>query len=318
MLDESSERHDGRGVGWEDEMDAAAPGNADQAEYWNGDVGQRWARNQDRLDRAFQPLTAALMERAAPRPGERAADIGCGCGDLSLMLADRLGAEGRVLAVDVSRPMLEQARARQEALAGAGGAPIRWEEADAAVWPFPEGGFDLLISRFGVMFFADPLAAFRNMRRALRPGGRLAMLCWRPMPDNAWVAVPRAALLQVVPAPEPMAPHAPGPFAFADAARVGAILAQAGFVGVASVGVDAALALTTQGGPDAAVEDAARFVVECGPASALLRDADDATRERGVAAVRAALRDRAGAGRALLDAACWLFTAETPAAGRAA
>lgn len=295
-------------------MDAAAPGNADQVEYWNGDVGQRWARSQDRLDRAFQPLTAALMERAAPRPGERAADIGCGCGDLSLMLADRLGAEGRVLAVDVSRPMLERARARQ----GAGGAAIEWQEADAAAWPFPEGALDLLVSRFGVMFFADPVAAFCNMRRALRPGGRLAMLCWRPMPDNPWVAVPRAALLQVVPAPEPVPPHAPGPFAFADAARVGAILAQAGFVGIASVGVDAALALTTQGGPDAAVEDAARFVVECGPASALLRDADDATRERGVAAVRAALRDRAGAGRALLDAACWLFTAENPAAGRAA
>ncbi len=299
-------------------MGAAAPGNADQVEYWNGDVGQRWARSQDRLDRAFRPLTAALIERAAPRRGERAADIGCGCGDLSLMLADRLGAEGQVLAVDVSRPMLEQARARQQASTGAGRAPIQWQEADAAAWPFSEGGFDLLASRFGVMFFADPVAAFRNMRRALRPGGRLTMLCWRPMPDNAWVAVPRAAMLGVVPAPEPAPPHAPGPFAFADAARVGAILAQAGFAEIASVGVDAALALTTEGGPDAALDDAARFVVECGPASALLRDADDATRERGVAAVRAALRDRAGAGLALLDAACWLFTAENPvAAGRA-
>lgn len=291
-------------------MDAAAPGNADQVEYWNGDVGQRWARSQDRMDRAFQPLTAALIECAAPRRGERAADIGCGCGDLSLRLADRLGAEGRVLAVDVSRPMLEQARARP----ATGGAAIEWQEADAAAWPFPEGAFDLLASRFGVMFFADPVAAFRTMRRALRPGGRLAMLCWQPMPDNPWVAVPRAAMLRVVPAPEPAPPHAPGPFAFADAARVGAILAQAGFAGIASVGVDAPLDIAAPGGTDeAALDDAVRFATEFGPASALLRGIDEATRERAVAAVRAALRDRAGGGRASLDAACWLFTAENPA-----
>lgn len=301
-------------------MDAAAPSNANQVEYWNGDVGQRWARHQDRMDRAFQPLTAALIERAAPRRGERAADIGCGCGDLSLMLADRLGTEGRVLAVDVSRPMLEQARARQRAQAGTGSAAIEWQEADAAAWPFAEGAFDLLVSRFGVMFFADPVAAFRNMRRALRPGGRLAMLCWRPMPDNAWVAVPRAAMLQVVPAPEPAPPHAPGPFAFADAARVGAMLAQAGFAGIASATVAAALDTAAPGcTEEAALDDAVRFATEFGPASALLRDIDPATRERAVAAVRAALRDRAGAGRASLDAACWLFTAENPAvAGRAA
>ncbi len=300
-------------------MDAAAPENAGQVEYWNGEAGLRWARSQDGMDRAFQPLTAALIERAAPCPGERAADIGCGCGDLSLMLADRLGTEGRVLAVDVSRPMLEQARARQQALAGEVRAAIQWQEADAAAWPFPEGGFDLLTSRFGVMFFADPVTAFRNMRRALRPGGRLVMLCWRPMQDNAWVAVPRAAMLQVVPAPEPMPPHAPGPFAFADAARVGAILAQAGFTAVASVGVDAALDTAAPGSADAAaLDDAVRFATESGPASALLRDVDDALRERAVAAVRAALRGHAGAGRASLDAACWLFTAENPgAAGHA-
>ncbi len=296
-------------------MDPAATGNADQVEYWNGEVGQRWARSQDRMDRAFGPLTAALIEHAAPRRGERAADIGCGCGDLSLLLADRLGAEGRVLAVDVSQPMLDRGRARERALAGAGRPAIEWQEADAAAWPFPEGGFDLLVSRFGVMFFADPVAAFRNMRRALRLGGRLAMLCWRPMGDNPWVAVPRAAMLQVLPPPAPTPPHAPGPFAFADAARVGAILAQAGFTAVASVGVDAALDIGTDA---AALDDAVQFATESGPASALLRDVDDALRARAVAAVRAALRDRAGAGRPPLEAACWLFTAENPgAAGHA-
>lgn len=299
-------------------MDATAPGNADQIEYWNGDIGQRWARDQDRMDRAFGPLTAALIERAAPRRGERAADIGCGCGDLSLLLADRLGREGRVLAVDVSRPMLDRGRARQDALAGADRALIDWQAADAAAWPFPEGAFDLLVSRFGTMFFADPVGAFRNMRRALRPGGRLLMLCWRPVEDNAWVAVPRAAMLQVVPAPDPAPPHAPGPFAFGDAARVGAILAHAGFTEVTSTTVAAALDVAAPGSTDAAaLDDAVQFATESGPASALLRDVDDALRERAVSAVRAALRGRAGGGRATLDAACWLFAAENPAdAGR--
>ena len=306
----------GKGV---DGMDAAAPGNADQIEYWNGDVGQRWARNQDRMDQAFQPLTAALIGQAAPRRGERVADIGCGCGDLSLLLADRLGAEGRVLAVDVSRPMLDRGRARQEALdgalAGADRAAIDWQEADAAAWPFPEGALDLLISRFGTMFFADPARAFRNMRRALRPGGRLVMLCWQPMAANAWVAVPRAAMLPLVPAPDPAPPHAPGPFAFGDAARVGAILAGAGFTDVASTPVAAALNVPApDGADDAALDDAVQFATELGPASVLLRDVDDATRAGAVSAVRDALRDRAGRGRTTLDAACWLFTAENPAA----
>ena len=295
-------------------MDAAAPGNADQIEYWNGDTGQRWARNQDRMDQAFQPLTAALIEQAAPRRGERAVDIGCGCGDLSLLLADRLGAEGRVLAVDVSRPMLDRGRARQKAQAGADRAAIDWQEADAAAWPFPEDA-DLLISRFGTMFFADPVGAFRNMRRALRPGGRLVMLCWQLMAMNAWVAVPRAAMLPLVPAPVPAPPHAPGPFAFWDAARVGAILAGAGFTGVTSTAVAAALNASAPGSTDAAaLDDAVQVATEFGPASALLRGVDDATRERAVSAVRAALRDRAGGGRATLGAACWLFTAENPAA----
>lgn len=298
-------------------MSATAAGNADQVEDRNGEVGQRWARNQDRLDRAFQPLTTALIERAAPRQGERVIDVGCGCGDLSLALAERVGPDGRVLAVDVSRPMLDRGRSRQQALNTAGWAAIDWQEADAAAWPFPPAAFDLLISRFGVMFFGNPVAAFQNMRQALRPGGRLTMLCWRPLRDNAWVAIPRAAILQVVPAPEQPPPNAPGPFAFADAAHVGAILAQVGFTAVASGAIDAALdASSTQGGTDAAaLEDAVEFAVGFGPASALLRDIDEPTRERATAAVRNALRQHAGGARPSMGAACWLFTAENPAAG---
>ncbi len=303
-------------------MTATAPGNIDQVEYWNGDVGRQWTASQERLDRAFRPFTAALIERAAPRRGERVVDVGCGCGELSLALAGLLGDEGRILAVDVSRPMLDRARSRTEAAGGkqagqaapAGQAEIEWQQADAAVAPFAASGFDLLVSRFGVMFFGEPVGAFRNLRRALRPGGRLAMLCWRPMPENAWVAVPRAAMLPAVPAPAAMPPDAPGPFAFADAARVGAILAQAGFAEIASVAVDAPLEISGGGADQAALETAVQFVAEVGPASGLLRDIDAATRERAVDAVREALRERAGGGRLSLDAACWIYTATSPAA----
>ena len=293
-------------------MITAAPDTIDQVEYWNGDVGRRWVDSQERLDRAFRPFTAALIDRAAPTPGERAVDIGCGCGDLSLALAGPLGAAGRILAVDVSRPMLDHAQLRVKAARAPDGvqAAIEWQEADAATVPFT-AEFDLLISRFGVMFFGEPVGAFRNLRRALRPGGRLAMMCWRPMPENAWVAVPRAAMLRVLPAPAAMPPNAPGPFAFADAARVGAILAQAGFAEIASVAVDAPLEISGEG---AALEAAVQFVVEVGPASALLREADAAMRERAVDAVRDALRNRGGGGPPSLDAACWIYTATNPAA----
>lgn len=297
-------------------MGADALGNAGQVEYWNGDTGRKWAANQDRLDRAFRPLTAALIEKAAAQPGGRVIDIGCGCGEISLALADRLGAGGRVLAVDVSRPMLAQAMSRHRAEGAGQGAAIEWREADAASSPFPAGGFDLLVSRFGVMFFADPVAAFRNLRRALRPGGRLVMLCWRPMENNPWVAVPRAAMLRVLPAPEPLPLNAPGPFAFADAAHVGAVLAHAGFTGIASAAVEAALDVPSSGGgmADMSLDAAVRFVSEVGPASGLLLDADEAARSRAIEAVRDAMRERAEEGRSLLDASCWLYTATNPAA----
>ena len=142
---------------------ATSRANADQIEYWNGEVGRRWVRRRATLDRAFAPLTAALLERAAPRPGERVLDVGCGCGTTALALAERVGAGGHVLAVDVSRPMLDHARARAAADGGTR-APVEWLEADAAARGFGPP-VDLLVSRFGVMFFDDPAAAFANLRR---------------------------------------------------------------------------------------------------------------------------------------------------------
>jgi SAM-dependent methyltransferase len=269
-----------------------------QTEYWNGDVGARWAAMQAELDRVFTPLTAALLDGAGLRPGERVLDIGCGCGETALLAAAHTGPCGAVTAVDVSRPMLERARARP-----AGGSPIAWIEADAQTHPFaPE--HDVALSRFGVMFFEESRTAFANVRRALRPGGRLVVLCWRALAENAWVHVPRDAVLTVLPEPAPSPPGGPGPFRFADGEALVDLLGQAGFTGAAVAPIDHPVAI----GADA--EAAARFAATVGPIAGLLREIEDpALRERALAAMRQAMP----AERPVrLGAACWLATAVNP------
>jgi SAM-dependent methyltransferase len=269
-----------------------------QTEYWNGDVGTRWADMQAELDRVFAPLTSALLDGAALRPGERVLDIGCGCGETTLLAAARAGSGGAVTAVDVSRPMLARARTRPAA-----GAPIAWIEADAQTHPFaPE--HDLALSRFGVMFFEESRAAFANIRRALRPGGRLAILCWRALAENSWVSVPREAVLSVMPEPAPSPPGSPGPFRFADGEALAALLKEAGFARAAVAPVDRPLEI----GADAA--EAARFAATVGPIAGLLREiGDPLLRERALTALREAMPAQ---GPVRLGAACWLATAVNP------
>ncbi len=285
--------------------------NADQVAFWNGVAGERWARNHAQLDQAFAPLTASLLAHAKPRPGEAAIDVGCGGGDLTLAVARELGAGGRVLAIDVSGPMLAEAKGRAEQGGPGGRAPIDWALQDASTHAFATGAYDLVTSRFGVMFFADPMAAFANLRRALKPGGRLAMLCWRPMDENPWFGVPRAAVLPLVPPPEPLPPGAPGPFGFADADHVRAILAGAGFSDVRAAKCDADLTLgASPTGSDAdALASAVGFSLQIGPAGSLLREASEETIAAARVAVEAALRPDARDGRIVLGAACWVYTA---------
>ncbi len=170
-------------------------GGITQAEYWNGEVGARWARNQAVLDAVFAPLTEALFDRAALRGGESVLDIGCGSGATSLEAARRVGPEGAVTGADISAPLLAVARSRAEAETGA--APIRFVEAD--VERADLGAYGQALSRFGVMFFPDSARAFANIRRMLHPGGRLTFLCWRALPENLWVTVPREAVLPLLP-----------------------------------------------------------------------------------------------------------------------
>ena len=276
--------------------------NTDQIEFWNGPGGDRWVKHQEILDRTLEPFGRAVLEAARPQPGEHVIDVGCGCGWSALALADAVGPRGSVLAVDVSAPMLGLARkrAQERALSNA-----TFAVADASAHAF-EGKHDLLFSRFGVMFFADPIAAFTNLRRALKPGGRLAFVCWGPVAENPWFRVPMAAAGTVVPLPEPTGPEEPGPFAFADRARVQRILEGAGFGQVAIERSSPGFVL----GPD--VDAAATTAVDTGPVSRLLAEVDDATRARVRTAIRGAITPFLGPGGVVLPTSTWVVLGAGP------
>ena len=269
-----------------------------QAAYWNGEVGQRWARHQARLDRVFGPLTEALIARAGLAPGQAVLDIGCGAGETSLIAARAVKESCQVLGADLSRPLLDVARAR-----AANGAPVAFLEADAETHDFGAGAYDRILSRFGSMFFADSRAAFANLRRALAPEGRMTLLCWQAMAANPWVTVPRAAVLPLVPEPPPPPPDAPGPFRFADPDALARLLERAGFRAVTCEGVTRLVTLGASPG------EAAATATELGPVSHLLREAAPDLRERALAAVTEALDPYLDGGSVRLDAACWLVSA---------
>ena len=275
--------------------------NAAQVAYWNDAAGRTWASKQDQIDRQIRPLGLAAMDRLAPAPGETLLDVGCGCGDTSLELARRVGAEGEVLGLDISVPMLDVARQRA---AAAGARGLEFREADAQTAAFP-GGRDAVFSRFGVMFFSDPVAAFCNLRSALKPGGRLAFVCWRPLAENLWMRLPAETAAGLIPPAPPPEPGAPGPFAFADPDRVRWILAEAGFTGVDIAPHDEAI-----GGLD--LEGTVEMSFRVGPLGAILRERPDLApvlRDRVREAVSPWLRGEA----VYMPSATWMVSARNPA-----
>jgi SAM-dependent methyltransferase len=275
--------------------------NAAQIEHWNGVAGETWVKLQERLDSQLAPLGRKAMDRAAIRRGENALDVGCGSGQTTLELAERVGRSGTVLGVDVSRPMLELARRRSRAAAPQ---QARFEEGDAQAHAFAPGSFDLVFSRFGVMFFADPVAAFGNLRSALRGQGRLAFVCWRPARDNEWVAVPMAAAFRHIPRPPAPEPGAPGEFAFADRDRVHAILARARF---GDIVIEPSDELVGGSSLDVTVDT----TLNMGPVAAALREPVSAEKRQAVQdAVRQALVPFDGPDGVRMRAAVWIVSAK--------
>jgi len=278
---------------------AAGGPNADQIQYWNAQAGPKWVAAEALLDAQIGSLGLRAMERARVAPGEAVLDVGCGCGHTTLQLAEKVGHRGSVTGIDVSRVMLERARSRSAHCGN-----VRFENVDAQTAALPAAGFDLVFSRFGVMFFADPEAAFANLRTSLRPGGRLSFVCWQELGRNPWMRVPLAAAAAHVPLPAPPAPGAPGPFSFADADRVRRILTGAGFAKVACEAVDETLLIAGGGDLGRTVE----FALQLGPVGALLREAGDGEREAVAGAVRDALAAYVTPEGVRMDAAAWFFT----------
>jgi SAM-dependent methyltransferase len=265
--------------------------NADQIAYWNGPGGQRWADRQAAQDILLRPVLDILIDRARPQAGERVIDVGCGSGASSIAFAQKVAPTGHVFSVDVSGPML--ARARQSAPSDL---PVDFVLADATVYPFDPASFDLLASRFGVMFFADPALSFANMRKALKPTGRLAFACWREPRENPFFMVPKL--------PQ-QGPEDPGPFAFASEERVRRILSEAGFVKVAMEPCPLSLDAAIGGGLDGAVQGA----LEIGPVSRALEGQPPDIRGAVAQSIREALAPFAQDDAVPLPASIWIVTA---------
>jgi SAM-dependent methyltransferase len=272
--------------------------NEDQIKFWNEAAGENWVQLQTTMDRNLSAPHDAIMAFAAPQTGMAVLDIGCGTGTTTLALADAVGADGSVTGLDISAPMLGLAKERAR-----GRAHISFALADASAVDF-RGQYDLLFSRFGVMFFDDPSAAFTNLRRALKPGGRLAFVCWRTPPENAWASAPMAAakpFLPEAPLPDPLAP---GPFAFADQSRISGILDKSGFRDVRIEKFDGIMPM----GRD--LDLASAQTLKIGPLSRAIGEADDASREKIVAAVKGALgKFITPGGEIAPPVACWLVAA---------
>jgi SAM-dependent methyltransferase len=274
--------------------------NADQVAYWNGPAGQRWADRQAAQDVLLKPVADLVVDRAKLKPGERVIDVGCGSGATAIAFALKVAPSGRVLGIDVSGPMLE--RARQAAPKDL---PIDFVLADATVHPFEPASFDVLASRFGVMFFADPALSFANMRKALKPSGRLAFACWREPRENPFFMAPLMAAYKHVPKLPQLGPEDPGPFAFAAEARVRRILGEAGFAGVEMEACPLLLDAAIGRGLDGAVQGA----LEIGPVSRALEGQPEHLRVAAAASIREALAPFVKGDAVLLPASVWIVTA---------
>ena len=279
----------------------AGVANVEQAAAWDGEEGDRWTKYEERYEATSRRHGRRLLNAAHITADEHVLDIGCGCGE-STRDAARAAVSGMALGVDLSARMIARARERSRA---EGLTNVRFEQADAQVYLFDRQVFDLAISRFGAMFFGDPVAAFRNIGRALRPGGRLALLSWRELGKNEWLLAIREALAAGRTLPEPPV-GAPGPFGLAEADAVRRILAEAGFAAIDLEEVNEPVYLGTDG------EDAFDFVHTLGITKGLLDGLDDTATARALENLRATLASHDSGEGVLLDSCAWLITAHRP------
>lgn len=272
--------------------------NMQQSALWNDANGKAWADLQPILDGVLAPFEDLLADVACLEDGDNVLDIGCGAGATTLAMARRLGASGRCVGLDISGPLvaLAASRARAEGIANA-----EFIAADAQTWKFQEARFDSVVSRFGVMFFDDPEAAFANIRQAAKPGARLAFFAWRSPAENHFMTTASRAAAPFLPPAPATDPDSPGQFAFADKARVAGILARSGWSSISADKADVRCEISE--------DDLMTYATRLGPVGAALREADRATAGKIMAALAAAFEDFRRGSVFRFNAACWLVTA---------
>jgi SAM-dependent methyltransferase len=272
----------------------------EQAKFWNGAGGDAWVAMQPVMDRMFVGIEELLAEAAAARGAKRVLDVGCGVGATTLALARRLGDGAEVTGVDISAPMVEAAKER----VAFEDDPPRFLLADAASHTFEWGEFDLLVSRFGVMFFEDPVAAFAHLREAIAAGGGLRFVCWRSPEETPYLTTGARAVAHLVADMPAREPGAPGPFAFAEKARIEEVLGGAGWTGVEVEPIEIPAAF-----PES---DLNRYLAQIGPIGQAVREADDAKRTEVLGAARAAYQPFITGDEVRFTGRCWSVGAENP------
>jgi SAM-dependent methyltransferase len=282
-------------------MTSAQQFNEEQLKRWNGEDGEHWTTRQEQMDRTLQPVIAPLIAFASPKPGSTVIDVGCGCGATMIELAAKVGPSGKVIGIDISESMLGRARERLREYPNASCIP-----GDAATAKLDGIEAELIFSRFGVMFFGDPIAAFANLRTGLKPGGRVRFACWRPINENPWLQAPLHAVYEHVPRMPKPDPEEPGPFSFADADRVTRILTSAGF----TTPRFETLAIEMNLAPNGTLDDAVAQSSNMGPARRALEGQPDDVREAALESIRRVLTPYVSSAGVKLPGSVWLVAAD--------
>jgi len=278
-------------------MNATHDAQSEQTARWNGPAGRAWVEAQHVLDRLFTPFEDLLVEAVRATSVRSVLDVGCGTGSTTIAIARSLDGTGRSLGVDISEPMITLARARAEQER----VPAAFVIADAQVYAFEPASVDMFVSRFGVMFFSDPVQAFANLRRAAREGAQLRLIAWRSAAENPFMTTAERAAAPLLPNLPPRRPDGPGQFAFADRDSVHAILNHSGWSGIDIRPIDVDCSLGEQ--------DLSRYVTKLGPVGLLLQDADEATRARVAESIRGAYDPYVHGDQVRFTAACWMISA---------
>ena len=267
-------------------------------DYWKQDGGQKWVELIDATESYLDVFNKMLFERADIATGESVLDIGCGGGLTSIELANRVGTEGRVMGVDISPDILAVAGVRGRAVAN-----LKFTEGDVATMHLEPGAFSLIFSRFGMMFFSDPVMAFSKLRNALKPSGRMVFLCWRTFDENPWMKEPTQAVFEILPPQDPPPqPDSPGPFSLGKKERIEYLLGAAGFKSIAIEALDTGMSM-------GALTDVVDYFMRMGPAAAVIADAADEHQTAARTVIREVLKRYETDQGVITKAAAWIVTA---------